>query len=79
MKKLLLTIAMAVAGSSGLITSAQAHGHCGGGGCGYYGGCYYSGPSYCGSYYDGCYDGCYDQGSYWYYRHHDRDHDRGRR
>ena len=77
MKKLLLTIAMAVAGSSGLITSAQAHGHCGG--CGYYGGCYYSGPSYCGSYYDGCYDGCYDQGSYWYYRHHDRDHDRGRR
>ncbi|MBV8215471.1 MAG: hypothetical protein JOZ08_19845 [Verrucomicrobia bacterium] len=71
MKKLLLTIALAVAGSGGLITSAQAHDHhCGG--C-YWGGCYYNGP-YCGGYYDGCYD--HDGSCWYYYRHNDRDHDR---
>ena len=64
MKKLLLTIALAVTGSGGLISSAEAHpggNHCGGYHCGehYCGG--YSG--YCGDYDD--YDGCN-----WYFYHH---------
>jgi hypothetical protein len=68
--KLLLTIALAVAGSGGLITSAQAQDHHHG--AWYWGGCYYNGP-YCGGYYDDCWD---HDGSCWYhYRHNDRDHD----
>jgi len=69
MKKLLLTIALTVAGLGGLITSAQAHDHhCGGW---YWGGCYYNEP-YCGGYYDGCYD--HDGSCWYYYRHNDHDH-----
>lgn len=75
MKRLILTIAIAVSGLGGLVSSAQAHdgGRCGGNHCGgyYFGGCYNEGPLYgCGDY-DGCdyywYNGCR------YHRHDRRD------
>jgi hypothetical protein len=67
MKKLLLTIALALTGSGGLISSAQAHpgeNHCGG---------YHCGQRYCGDYYGYC--GDYDDNDgcgyhfYWHNEH----------
>jgi hypothetical protein len=67
MKKLILTIALAVAGLGGVVSSAQAHeheNHCGG---------FYWGGSYCGPSYGGCHDDYDDyDGCNWYFcRRHD--------
>jgi hypothetical protein len=73
MKKLILTIALAVAGLGGVVSSAQAHGHeghCGG----FYWGGYCERP-----YYGGCYNDCDDNdGCNWYfYRRHERHFEHG--